>query len=166
MTFTLATSVFTMGTGAPSPAPNSWAANPENEVAIWNIHMDADAEFILPASKTKVSRNLYFYEGTEVGIDDRKVTLNHGVDLHSQHEVVIKTGSDSAHFILLQGKPINEPVAKYGPFVMNTDTEIQQAMDEYRLTQFGGWPWPYPDNVHPKEKGRFAQYPDGTLVEK
>ena len=68
--------------------------------------------------------------------------------------------------LLLQGNPIEEPVAKYGPFVMNTDEEIQKAMQEYQLTQFGGWPWPHTDHVHPKDKGRFAKYPDGTLVEK
>jgi len=68
--------------------------------------------------------------------------------------------------LLLQGKPIDEPVAKYGPFVMNTEEEIQKAMEEYRLTQFGGWPWPYPDNVHDRSKGRFAKYPSGELVEK
>jgi hypothetical protein len=44
---------------------------------------------------------------------------------------------------------------------MNTEEEIGQAMKEYRLTNFGGWPWPYPDNVHPRENGRFALYPDG-----
>jgi hypothetical protein len=48
---------------------------------------------------------------------------------------------------------------------MNTQMEIQQAMEEYRLTQFGGWPWPHADNVHPREKGRFAKYPDGEVVE-
>ena len=62
--------------------------------------------------------------------------------------------------------PINEPVAKYGPFVMNTQLEIQQAMEEYKLTQFGGWPWPHADNVHPREKGRFAKYPNGDVVER
>jgi quercetin 2,3-dioxygenase len=63
--------------------------------------------------------------------------------------------------LLLQGKPINEPVAKYGPFVMNTQTEIQQAISDYRDTEFGGWPWPRHDNIHPREKGRFATYADG-----
>ncbi|MCT4623068.1 MAG: pirin family protein, partial [Schleiferiaceae bacterium] len=46
--------------------------------------------------------------------------------------------------------------AQYGPFVMNTQQEIQQAMMDYHRTQFGGWPWPRHDNVHPREKGRFA----------
>ncbi|MGB5818891.1 MAG: pirin family protein [Saonia sp.] len=154
------------GIHAPGPAPNSWAANPENEVAIWNIHLEADSEFTLPVSENKVNRTLYFYEGDDVTIAEEKITPNHGVELNAQNEVVLINGSKKSHFLLLQGKPIAEPIAKYGPFVMNTDIEIQQAMDEYRLTQFGGWPWPHNDHVHPREKGRFASYPNGKLEEK
>ncbi|WP_430967075.1 pirin family protein [Spongiimicrobium sp. 2-473A-2-J] len=154
------------GVAAPAPAPNSWAADPKNEVAIWNIHVDAGASFTLPPSESEVNRTLYFYEGEGINIDGKKVGPNNGIALHSQEAVTLVNGTSSAHFLLLQGKPINEPVAKYGPFVMNTDMEIQQAMQEYQLTQFGGWPWPYNDNVHPREKGRFAKYPDGSLEEK
>lgn len=149
-----------------APAPDSWAADLDNEVAIWNIHVDSSSEYILPKAQTEVTRTLYFYEGDVVYIGGQKVNPNFGIVLDASQDVPIKTGEQNAHFILLQGKPIGEPVAKYGPFVMNTDEEIQQAMEEYRLTQFGGWPWPYPDNVHDKGKGRFALYPDGTMIEK
>jgi len=150
-----------------APAPDSWAANIENEVAVWNIHVDADSEYVLPkASSPEVNRVLYFYEGNEIHIGDKKINPSFGIVLDSTQDVNIKIGSEAAHFMVLQGKPIDEPVAKYGPFVMNTQAEIQKVMENYRLTQFGGWPWPYPDNVHEKDKGRFALYPDGKLVEK
>tara|TARA_R110002051_G_scaffold127873_4_gene201520 strand:- start:9090 stop:10088 length:999 start_codon:yes stop_codon:yes gene_type:complete len=148
------------------PAPDSWAANIENEVAIWNIHIDANSTYTLPKAHTEVNRTLYFYEGDSIGIEDQTIRPNHGILLDPSKDVQIKVGSKNAHFLLLQGNPIEEPVAKYGPFVMNTDEEIQKAMQEYQLTQFGGWPWPHPDHVHPKDKGRFAKYPDGTLIEK
>lgn len=154
------------GNLANEPAPNSWAANAENDVAVWNIHIDAESEFILPKAMKEVSRTLYFYEGDTIKIEDKLINPNFGVVLDATKETLIKIGKKQGHFLVLQGKPIGEPVAKYGPFVMNTDSEIQQAMDEYRTTQFGGWPWPWPDNVHEKEKGRFAKYPDGTLVTK
>ncbi|MEX0314789.1 MAG: pirin family protein [Allomuricauda sp.] len=154
------------GTQANDPAPNSWASKMENEVAIWNIHIEPNSEYVLPSSKTLVTRTLYFYEGDEIQIGERKINPNFAIALDPSMETNIKTGKKKAHLLLLQGKPIDEPVAKYGPFVMNTEEEIQQAMEEYRLTQFGGWPWPYPDNVHEKEKGRFALYPDGNLIEK
>lgn len=154
------------GTAAPAPAPDSWASDPENEVAIWNIHIDPHGSVTLPKAMTEVSRNLYFYEGSEIVILDEKVNQNHGVSLASGEEVTIKAGDTSAHFILLQGKPIGEPVVQHGPFVMNTQEEIRATMQEYQLTQFGGWPWPHADNVHEREQGRFAKYPDGHLETK
>ena len=57
-----------------------------------------------------------------------------------------------------QGRPIAEPVAQHGPFVMNTQAEIQQAFADYRRTEFGGWPWPDNAVVFPREKGRFAKF--------
>ena len=153
-------------TEGPSPAPDSWAAKAKNEVAIWNIHINENSSYTLPKASANLNRTLYFYEGVRVSIDGQEVTPNTGIELDATSDISIQTSGTSAHFLVLQGKPINEPVAKYGPFVMNTDEEIQKAMDEYRTTQFGGWPWPYPDNVHDADKGRFAKYPNGTLVEK
>lgn len=153
-------------TNAPDPAPNSWAAEDENEVAIWNIHIDANASYTLPKANSEVSRTLYFYEGASIEIEGQNIQPNFGIELDPSENVEIKTGDKSAHFILLQGKPINEPVVQHGPFVMNTQEEIRATMQDYGLTQFGGWPWQYPDNVHDKGRGRFAKYPDGTLVEK
>ena len=51
---------------------------------------------------------------------------------------------------------VGEPVAQYGPFVMNTQEEISQAFIDYRKTQFGGWPWDEDAVVFPREKPRFA----------
>ncbi|QLG46740.1 pirin family protein [Costertonia aggregata] len=149
------------------PAPDSWAGITDNDVAIWNIHIDAETEYILPKSNiSDVNRTLYFYEGDSITIANTAIRPNYGATLNPNNDISIISGKKPSHLLLLQGKPINEPIAKYGPFVMNTDVEIQKAMQEYRTTQFGGWPWPYTDNVHDRSKGRFAKYPDGTLVKK
>ncbi|MFO7723025.1 MAG: pirin-like C-terminal cupin domain-containing protein, partial [Bacteroidales bacterium] len=87
----------------------------------------------------------------------------HAVEMFANQEVVITNGNQPARMLVLQGKPINEPVAQYGPFVMNTQQEIHQAIADYRATQFGGWPWEQDDHVHPRGSGRFAKYPDGTI---
>jgi hypothetical protein len=80
--------------------------------------------------------------------------------------IPIKNGPDATRILVLQGNPIAEPVAQYGPFVMNTREEIQQAYDDFHRTGFGGWPWDRRDPVHPASQGRFARYHDGTTEEK
>jgi hypothetical protein len=65
--------------------------------------------------------------------------------------------------LLLQGQPIGAPVFQLGPFVMNSAEELRTAVDDYRRTQFGGWPWGTPSPVHPRTSGRFAIHADGTV---
>jgi redox-sensitive bicupin YhaK (pirin superfamily) len=146
----------------PLPAPDSWAADPDNEVAVWTIRMNAGAQWTIPASKNKVNRTLYFYRGTKLSIDSYEISTYQSIELKSGEEPLIENGDSESYLLLLQGKPINEPVVQYGPFVMNTEAEIQQAFSDYRRTEFGGWPWPRRDQVHPRSKGRFAKYDDGS----
>lgn len=142
------------------PNPNSWAADSANEVQIWTIKMDSNSELTIPASINNVNRTLYFYSGKSIQIDDNPINWNSGIELNSKEEVTIKNGDTTGYFLFLQGKPINEPKAQYGPFVMNTQQEIQDAMTDYQKTQFGGWPHKSTGPVHGK-KGRFAIYTDG-----
>jgi quercetin 2,3-dioxygenase len=148
------------GKKAPLPAPDSWAADPDNEVAIWTIRMDAGASWTLPGSKSEVNRSLFFYKGTDLTTDNRKFNGPQAIELNSRDETLITAGSSDAFLMLLQGKPINEPVVQHGPFVANHAGEIQEVMREFERTQFGGWPWPSFEHVHARERGRFALYPD------
>lgn len=147
---------------APSPAPDSWAAKQENQVAIWLITLDPDAEFALPAVAEKTNRTLYFYQGSSITIANSKLPGNHSALITSPRSIPIKNGPDQSRILLLQGKPIGEPVAQHGPFVMNTQEEIRQAFNDYRNTRFGGWPWDRSDPVFSSSQGRIARYADGT----
>ena len=146
---------------APPPAPDSWAADPQNEVAIWTIKMEPDAKWQIPVASPEAKRTLYFYKGPEIRIAGMEIPSYQAIELLPDMEVIIENGNNKAFFLLLQGIPIAEPVVQYGPFVMNTQAEIHQAFDDFRMSQFGGWPWPRYDHVHPREAGRFARYADG-----
>ena len=146
---------------APAPAPDSWAADSGNDVAIWYIRMEVGAAWTLPPCRTGSRRTLYFFEGNEVVIGNRRIGANKLIEVSSDQLIEIVNGNMTARFLMLQGRPIGEPVASHGPFVMNTPQEIQQTYIDYRATGFGGWPWPRKDQVHPGEKGRFALFPGG-----
>jgi len=149
---------------APPPAPDSWAANPENEVAIWTIKMEAGARWSIPVASPEARRTLYFYKGPEIRVAGMGIASYNAIELMPDMEIIVENGGSEAFFLLLQGIPIAEPVVQYGPFVMNTQAEIHQAFSDYRRTQFGGWPWSRYDQVHPREKGHFAKYANGKEV--
>lgn len=151
---------------APAPPPDSWAADASNEVAIYNIKMEAGATWKLPAASEETNRMLYFYEGSSLMVNDTNLDSYVSLDVIANVELTLKAGAEAVSILVLQGKPINEPVMQYGPFVMNTKDEIRQAFEDYHETQFGGWPWPKYDQVHERSKSRFAKHADGTLEEK
>lgn len=151
---------------APLPPPNSWAANKNNEVAIWNIKMEANSTWSLPKASEGINRTVYFYSGNKLTIDGTNIPSYHLAEIVPEEELRLEAGSEACSILILQGKPINEPVVQHGPFVMNSKSEIQQAFNDYQKTQFGGWPWPKYDQVHDKNKGRFALQPNGKLIQK
>lgn len=154
------------GVSAPQPAPDSWAADPANEVAIWTIKLEPHAQWKIPTASASVNRSLYFYKGDGIQIAGQEFTTHQAIELAADQEVVVENGARESYLLLLQGKPMNEPVVQYGPFVGNAQADIEAAMDAYNTNQFGGWPWPSYEHVHPRAKGRFAKYPDGVEVTK
>ena len=103
---------------------------------------------------------LYFFAGEGLRIGSDALHDHAALELQAAHALpLVNTGSSAVECLLLQGRPLNEPVAQYGPFVMNTQQEIAEAMQDYRRTQFGGWPWPEADPVHGSTPRRFARHP-------
>lgn len=153
------------GADAPlSPPPESWASQPEGDVAIWTLHLEPGARWTLPAATGQGTRRmLYYFVGNGFTVGPQAIPGHAALEIVAgQSWELVNTGTTAVECLLLQGRPIGEPVAQYGPFVMNTQQEIMQAMQDYRRTQFGGWPWPESDPVHGPTPRRFARYPGQT----
>jgi hypothetical protein len=148
---------------APAPPPRSWASQAGTDVSIWTLRLAPHASFRLPAAARGVHRTLYFFRGSGLRVGGHAIAANHQIELRPELEVSLQAGANGAEILLLGGRPIGEPVAKHGPFVMNTENEIRQAYSDFRQTQFGGWPWQRRDPVHPRDQGRFARHADGRV---
>lgn len=75
---------------------------------------------------------VYVFEGSAI-VGPSKAKIARGeLAVLGPGDTLSATSDDGGRFLLLAGKPIGEPVARYGPFVMNTDAEIRQAISDYQ----------------------------------
>jgi hypothetical protein len=99
-----------------------------------DVRLPAGGEFIAPVAPGH-NAFLYNYEGSaKVGaVPDAKVLPNRAAGvLADGDEVRVQAGAEGVRFLFLAARPIGEPVVQYGPFVMNTREEIEQALADYR----------------------------------
>ncbi|HET8930636.1 MAG TPA: pirin family protein, partial [Acidimicrobiales bacterium] len=153
------------GTDALAPPPDSWAADPASDLAIWHLVFEPGASVTLPGARSRETlRTLYVFDHGSLTIAGHPDTIGFdtAVAVHPEHAVELHS-DDGTEVLVLAGVPIGEPVASYGPFVMNTREEIAATIDEYQRTRFGGWPWPSDSPVHPRSEGRFARHADGRF---
>jgi quercetin 2,3-dioxygenase len=155
-----------LNTEPPPPPPHSWADEPGSEVQIWAIRLEEGARLRLPPQSAKARRNLYFFQGSRLtlglpGEPPVQIEKLCRIRVRPDAELELTAESGPVEVLLLGAVPIAEPVANYGPFVMNTRQELEQAFRDYSRTQFGGWPWPSDGPVHPRDRGRFALHGDG-----
>jgi redox-sensitive bicupin YhaK (pirin superfamily) len=152
------------GKAPPAPPPSSWASRPDTDVAIWTLRMQAGASWTIPKARhADAVRTLYFFAGPSLTVDGDVQSSHAALVVRSDVDLELVAGTDACEVLMLQGRPIGEPIAQHGPFVMNSRAEIQQAIHDYQRTQFGGWPWPADDPVHARDAGRFAKHIDGHL---
>lgn len=149
------------GHAAVAPPPNSWAANPENAVAVYHVKLSPGAKWTLPATAAGTNRSVAFYKGASLRIDTQEIPVMSALRLRPEEDITFENGDHAATLLVLEGKPIRETVVAHGPFVMNSKSEILEAFEEYRRTQFGGWPWPQQEQVHERTRSRFALHADG-----
>jgi quercetin 2,3-dioxygenase len=146
-----------------TPPPNSWAARADSDLMIATLEFEAaGSELELPAAQSARTRRMLYVFGGSLRLDGQVLTNGMRAELRADQAVTVQ-GLEAADCLLLQGRPIGEPVAHYGPFVMNTQAELRTAFADYQRTQFGGWPWTDDAPVHPREAGRFARHADGRV---
>lgn len=95
-----------------------------------DITLSANDEFQLPVKKGH-SAFAYAYEGS-ASVNGDLLAHQHAGILSDGDVVDIKAGQDGLRMVVIAGKPLGEPVVQYGPFVMNTQQEIEQALQDYR----------------------------------
>jgi quercetin 2,3-dioxygenase len=103
-----------------------------------DVHLPAGSAFVQPVS-AGYNAFVYVYDGEAViGVGANAKTLKRseiGV-LSDGEEIRVAAGAAPARLLIIAGKPLGEPVARYGPFVMNTMDEIRQAADDYMAGRF------------------------------
>jgi quercetin 2,3-dioxygenase len=148
----------------PPPPPHSWAARGDADVAIWHTRFDPGGRWTIPpARNADTVRTLYVFDGAGLSVDGHAIGESTGAVVTADAPVELVAEAGGVELLVLQGRPIGEPVAQYGPFVMNTRDEIATAFDDYQRTQFGGWPWPTDDPTHGASPTRFARHADGRV---
>jgi hypothetical protein len=128
---------------------------------VWSIELERGGAFTLPETPEGVLRTVYVVQGAGLSVGDARIDAGHAVLLDETVPVELVGGDATTELLLLQGRPIGEPVAHHGPFVMNTKAELQQAFADYRRDEFGGWPWASDGPVHARDEARFAIHADG-----
>ena len=146
------------------PPPHSWAAEADADLAIWSIALQDGATWTVPAARdAHTVRTLHQFAGKGLTAAGRDVPGPAAIQVRADQSVTIEATRGPVEILLLQGRPIGEPVAQYGPFVMNTREQLEQAFADYQRTRFGGWPFADNAPVFPRDAGRFAKHADGRV---
>ena len=95
-----------------------------------DVHLPANASFTQSVPKAH-NAFVYTYEGS-VSVGGKQLPTQGAGVLSQGDEVTLTAGADGARLILLAAKPLREPVVQYGPFVMNTREQIEQAITDYQ----------------------------------
>ena len=102
---------------------------PHTGVLYYDIDLDLSAHFIMPIDNGW-NAFIYIYEGS-VRLD-REINQSHLIVLDQEGELDLTAGKEGAKFIVVAGEPLNEPVARGGPFVMNSKGEVLKAFEDYQ----------------------------------
>ena len=149
------------GVSAGSPSPESWAHG-DHGVRIVRFELEPGASVVVDRGMDGANRNLYFISGKDASFNGISVEKESRVKLMENIEVTIENGDETSVIWLLEGKPIGQKMASFGPIYLANLKEVRAGLDEIRKNEYGEWPWQLIDSAQPLGSGRFIRYPDGT----
>ncbi|VEU83250.1 pirin-like C-terminal cupin domain-containing protein [Acholeplasma hippikon] len=130
-----------------SPVKRSYAAVDRN-VKIMLIDLEEGSTLKLRSKVKDLYRLLYYDDGLQLKINGDHYRKNAAFKLKDEEDVYLESSKGHNKLILLEGITINEPMFRYGSFVLNTEAEVILAYREYKETEFGDWPYEYDDSTH------------------
>lgn len=102
---------------------------------VFNLKMKKDARALL-SFPSPYNTGLLVIDG-DVKVNDKPVTADHFVLFKNEGEEILVEATEDSIMLVLSGEPINEPIAAYGPFLMNTWAEVEQAIQDVNAGKFG-----------------------------
>ncbi|MFU8784553.1 pirin family protein [Aliidiomarina sp.] len=102
---------------------------PGRDFLYLDYRLPGGVSLVLP-QQGQQTRLVYVYQGA-IQVAGVEVQAGELIELDADAEVSLVTGAEG-HFLLMAAKPIGEPIAQYGPFVMNTEAELRQAFMDYQ----------------------------------
>jgi len=145
-----------------SPNPGSWAKE-ENSVRIMKAVLQPGASFSLDALPGGVDRNVYFVSGKDAVMDGTRIKPNLRFKTVRETSINIVNGEEESEFWILEGRPIGEKQAAFGPVILKDLDEVRSSMYEIRVNEFKEWPWGVMDVTNPLDMGRELHRPDGSV---
>ena len=145
-----------------SPNPGTWACK-ENSVRVMKIELQPGASFTLDAVPDGINRNLYFVDGGTANMDGTPIKPHLRFQIKKGASNTIVNGDTPSEFWVLEGKPIGEKQAQFGPVILTDTDEVRKAMDDIRINEFQVWPWGLMDVTNPIDMGRELHRKDGTV---
>ena len=149
------------GESATSPNGLSWSHG-DNGVRIVRFVMEPGSKLGIDPAVEGASRNLYYVSGKDATVMGVPVEAENRVKILENRVVSIDNGEEPSVFWLLEGRPIGQKMASFGPVYLPTLKEVRAGLDEIRLNEYEEWPWGVIDRAQPVGTGRFIRYPGGT----
>ena len=149
------------GASAASPSPESWAHG-DHGVRIIRFSLEPGARLTVDAGADGANRNLYFVSGKDAMFNGIPVEGESRLKLLENTEVTVENGDEPSVMWLLEGRPIGQKMASFGPIYLASLKEVRAGLDEIRKNEYHEWPWQLVDRAQPLGTERFIRYPDGT----